>query len=77
MTFKEGPIATIQGTWSQGQLDSCKLLTRRDGSTADNYQVSSGKLVGEGTVKVQNSTFTGTWSENGMLNGEARIQNDN
>ena len=61
LTYKEGSIASIDGTWNQGELETCKLMTRRDESTATNYQISSGKLVGEGTVKVENSTFTGTW----------------
>ena len=61
LTFKEGAIASIDGTWNQGELETCRLMTRRDESTATNYQPSSGKLVGEGTVKVENSTFTGTW----------------
>lgn len=77
LSFEWGEIALIKGTWSEGELQKCTLLTRRDGSTADNYEVSSGKLVGEGTVKVENSTYTGTWDENGLLNGEGQISNEN
>ena len=81
MIFKEGPIASIEGVWSNNKLETCTLLTKRNenGSTATatNYQMSSGKLVGPGTVVVGKSTFTGTWDDNGLLNGEAAIHNEN
>ena len=77
MIYKEGPIATIEGFWNAGELERCVLLTKRDGSTATNYQISTGMLVGQGSVKVGPSTYTGTWDESGLLNGEATITNDN
>lgn len=76
LTYKEGEIAMIEGTWNAGVLETCKLLKRRDGSTADNFQASSGKLIGEGTVVVGPSTYSGTWDENGLLNGAGRIANE-
>ena len=76
MTFKEGNIAKIKGVWANDTLETCNLLTMRDNSTATNYVPSEGKLVGQGTVKVGNSTYEGTWDENGRLNGEGSIVND-
>lgn len=52
------------------------MLTMRDGSTADNYDPVSGKLFGEGTVKVGASTYTGNWNAEGKLNGPGTIIND-
>ena len=49
----------------------------RDGSTATNYKPSEGKLVGQGVVKVGSSTYEGNWDENGRLNGDGSIVNDN
>lgn len=77
MTFKEGNIAKIKGVWDNDTLETCKLLTMRDGSTATNYKPSQGKLCGEGMVKVGSSTYEGTWDENGRLNGDGTIKNDN
>ena len=77
MTFKEGNIAKIKGVWNNDTLEQCTLLTMRDGSSATNYMPSQGKLVGQGVVKVGSSTYEGTWDENGRLNGEGSIQNDN
>jgi len=77
MTFAEGKIAQIKGTWNTDSLESSKLLTMREGSTATNYQPREGKLVGEGYVKVGDSTFAGTWDDNGRLNGEATVENEN
>lgn len=52
MTFNDGNILKIKGTWTNDTLTACELLTMRDGSTADNYDPQSGKLRGNGTVKV-------------------------
>ena len=76
MTFDDGNIATIDGIWTNDTLTKCNMLTMRDGSTANNYDPISGKLRGEGTVKVGASTYTGFWDEDGKLNGEGTIIND-
>lgn len=77
MIFSEGNIAQIEGTWNNDNLESCKLLTMRDGSTATNYQPKAGKLIGEGYVKVGESKFAGNWDESGRLNGKATVENEN
>ena len=77
MNFTQGNIKSIKGVWNQDTLETCSLLTMKDESTATNYVPSSGKLVGPGTVKVGHSTYTGTWDENGRLNGNGTIANDN
>ena len=77
MTFDDGNIKTIQGEWQNDTLTTCKLLTMRDGSTATNYNPVTGKLQGEGVVKVGSSTYTGNWDEQGKLNGPGTILNDN
>ena len=75
MTFKEGNIAEIKGTWEADNLVKSNLLTMRDGSTATNYDPATGKLVGEGFIKTGGCTFTGIWSEDGVLNGEGIVEN--
>jgi len=45
----------------------------KDGSTATNYVPSKGKLVGQGVVKVDTSTFTGSWNDQGRLEGAGKI----
>lgn len=77
MTFKEGNIASIKGVWANDTLEQCNLLTMRDGSTATNYKPSEGKLVGQGKVKVGSSMYEGTWDDNGRLNGDGSIVNEN
>lgn len=37
MTFPQGKIAKIKGTWAEDELVSCELLTMQDGSTATNF----------------------------------------
>ena len=76
MTFNDGNILKIEGVWTNDTLTKCNMLTMRDGSTADNYDPVSGKLRGEGTVKVGASTYTGNWDEEGKLNGPGSIVND-
>ena len=46
MTFTEGNISSIEGTWQVDTLTTCRLLTMRDGSTATNYDPVAGKLRG-------------------------------
>ena len=76
MTFEDGNIQTIEGTWNNDTLTKCSKLTMRDGSTADNYDPVSGKLRGEGTVKVGASTYSGHWNDEGKLSGPGTIIND-
>ena len=67
MTFDDGSIWKIEGVWENDTLTKCNLLTMRDGSTANNYDPISGKLKGEGKVKVGTKTYTGIWDNEGKL----------
>lgn len=37
MTFPEGNIKKVEGVWANDQMETCKMMTMANGSTADNY----------------------------------------
>ena len=45
----------------------------RDGRTATNYDPEKGHLFDVGTVTVGNCIYKGKWSEDGLLNGNAKV----
>ena len=77
MTFKKSKIRELVGTWEDDKMKTCSKVTLEDGSTATNYNPITGQLEGRGVVRVGASTYEGTWTETGRLNGHGTISNDN
>ena len=68
-------IKKIKG-WQNNEPKVRSFVTMRDGSIADNYNAKTGKLEGQGQVKVGKHTYDGVWDEEGKLNGEHKFTSE-